>query len=101
MNANFKVGDIVSGSWCYGGCTPFFYEITKISGSRAHLKRRSKKVTSHDGYGQNGMCVCGNDYEEGFLSDVVGTIKDDTITNKKHRLYLYPWNGEEKSFFTD
>lgn len=95
----FEVGDILDASFQYSAKIPKFFKITRRTASTIWAVEIGQKVTSHDGYGQNGYCVPVPDeirnngkVYSGRISK--GRLKLDGCTAKL-------WDGKEVDFYTD
>ena len=54
---DFKVGDILDGSFHYTAKIPYFYKVVRRTPAMVFAVRLGKRVVSDDGYGQNGSVM--------------------------------------------
>ena len=100
-----KVGSIVATD--YYGC-PHAFKVIKTTAKTALCKELNLKVTSDDGYGQNGTCVpVENEFKDNpYYGEIMCRIKDSSdgdqyLVNKKESLCLFQYGGRPLHYYTD
>lgn len=95
----FMGGDILVSTYGYNRTINTFYKVTRRTEKSVWIKELKKRMTSHDGYGQNG-------YEAPTDKVISGEIlcricKNGTIHVSRYASALYLWDGQPKEFTSD
>lgn len=90
--SDFKVGDILAGTWGYSMTIPAFFKVVKVTAKRLRLEEYDGRMISSDGYGQRGYEV--PDFTR-CKGEKVGRIEDDYVVvgSKWDTILLKRWDG--------
>lgn len=98
-------GDIWATDW---GGSPHAFKVVKVTAKTVVCRELELRVTSHDGYGQNGECIPTDKFEEnGLYGRIICRVHKDRygdihLRNKKEDLFLWNYHPCDKlRFYTD
>ncbi len=90
---DFKVGDMLAGTWGATMVIPAFYKVVRLTPKRLVLEEYDGRMISSDGYGQRGYEV--PDFTR-CKGEKLGRIEDDYVVvgSKWDTILLKKWDGQ-------
>lgn len=90
---NFKVGDILAGTWGWSMTIPAFFKVVKVTAKRLLLEEYDGRMVSSDGYGQQGYEMPDFTRSRG---EKYGRIEGDYVVvgSRSETVLLKMWDGK-------
>lgn len=90
---NFKVGDVLAGTWGWSMTIPAFFKVVRKTAKRLVLEEYDGRMVSSDGYGQQGYEM--PDFTRP-LGEKLGRVEGDYVIvgSRSETVLLKLWDGK-------
>lgn len=91
--SDFKVGDMLAGTWGYSMTIPAFFKVKRLTAKRLVLEEYDGKMVTSDGFGQQGYEVPDFSKPRG---QKMGRIYGDYVVvgSKYDKVLTTKWDGQ-------